>query len=45
MEIKITKEEQFVFTAKLKKTLGILLAVGTLIVVAGILLQVFFGDA
>lgn len=45
MEIHITKEEQFVFTAKLKKVLGIALVVGILAVIGGILLGVFGGDA
>ncbi len=36
MEIHITKEEQFIFTAKLKKILGILLVVGLVIAGLGI---------
>ena len=38
MEIKVTKEEQFIFTAKLKKVLGILLVVGILAVAGGIII-------
>ena len=45
MEINITKEEHYVFTAKLKKILGILLAVGIITVAGAILYQVFMGDA
>jgi hypothetical protein len=40
MEIKITKEEQFVFTSKLKKVLGILLLIGLVAVIGSVLLEV-----
>lgn len=45
MEIHITKEEQFVFTPKLKKILGILLVIGVVAVIGSILLGMFGADA
>jgi hypothetical protein len=45
MEIHITKEEQFIFTSRLKKILGIILAVGIVLVIGGILVGVLGSDA